>query len=275
MPYICPICHETLIKHPGFYRCEKNHQYDLAKEGYLHLLPVQHKRSKDPGDNKEMMIARREFLNADHYHALRQNVSELLNQFISCSPTNHAHVLDIGCGEGYYTNFFAEQTPQATFHGLDISKVMIRAAAKRYKETRFLVASSQRLPFKDQSLDAIIRIYAPCDPTEITRTLKAQGILITVTPAPYHLYQLKEGIYSNVYLHDVPAESIPQVECIFEQNLRYTMQLNGEDATTLLQMTPFAWRAPESLWQTLKQTEQYACEADFMIRVYRKLNSNI
>lgn len=278
MPYICPLCAEPLALIERTYRCPHSHSFDLAKEGYINLLPVQHKGSKEPGDNKEMMIARRQFLDAGHYHPLRERVVMLLNKHIqpvekkapdkntpSCNT-----LLDIGCGEGYYTAFFATALTTSRCHGLDISKSMIRSAAKRYKNTHFLVASSQRLPFSDASLDAITRIYAPCDPLELSRTLKQGGIFITVTPAARHLYQLKEKIYKDVRLHESPAENLPQFSLIDENRLGYTMSLNSQDATTLLQMTPFAWRAPKALWDDLNAIEHFSCEADFMLRVYQK-----
>ena len=53
--YICPICKKSLTLKSKSYRCENNHSFDEAKEGYVNLLPVQYKHSKDPGDNKAMV----------------------------------------------------------------------------------------------------------------------------------------------------------------------------------------------------------------------------
>ncbi|MDD1781419.1 23S rRNA (guanine(745)-N(1))-methyltransferase [Enterovibrio sp. ZSDZ35] len=269
MSYLCPLCQEPLSLSARTYKCASNHQFDLAKEGYVNLLPVQHKRSKDPGDNKEMMQARRQFLDGSHYQPMRDAVSDLLKNLLA--EKTDGQLLDIGCGEGYYTSYFADEMPQAKVFGLDISKVMIRYAAKRYTNVDFLVASSQRLPFADNQLDGVVRIYAPCNGDELARTVKDSGVVVTVTPGPRHLYQLKAGIYDEVRLHDVPVEALPGFELETEQTVAYPMTLNSADATTLLQMTPFAWRAPESLWQTLKDAEQFECEADFTLRVYRKI----
>ena len=97
----------------------------------MNLLPVQHKRSRDPGDSAEMMQARRAFLDAGHYKPLRESVAQLLDHTLTQSASA---LLDIGCGEGYYTARFAEiaagKGAQTT--GLDVSKAAIRAAAKRY-----------------------------------------------------------------------------------------------------------------------------------------------
>ncbi|MDW2150581.1 23S rRNA (guanine(745)-N(1))-methyltransferase, partial [Vibrio sp. 378] len=124
MNYQCPLCHQPLSLTEKTFKCENNHQFDLAKEGYVNLMPAHHKRSKDPGDNKEMMQARRRFLEGNHYDPMRQEVARLCAKYTE--STTH-QLLDIGCGEGYYTDqvqqSLFEQDPQATVFGLDISKV--------------------------------------------------------------------------------------------------------------------------------------------------------
>lgn len=161
MSFSCPLCHAPLTYSDKRYTCPQGHQFDQAKEGYVNLLPVQHKRSRDPGDSAEMMRARRAFLDAGHYLPLRETVAQRLNDILPASATA---MLDIGCGEGYYTARFAEVAREkgAQTFGLDVSKVAIRAAARRYTDVTFCVASSHRLPFDDASMDAVIRIYAPC-----------------------------------------------------------------------------------------------------------------
>ncbi|MCG2835668.1 23S rRNA (guanine(745)-N(1))-methyltransferase [Photobacterium sp. WH77] len=270
MSYQCPLCHQPLHHQQHQWRCQNNHQFDQAKEGYVNLMPVHHKSSKNPGDNKEMMQARRQFLEANHYRLMRENIVKLLTVHL---PENSKKMLDIGCGEGYYTSSFTALSashPSLEVHGLDISKVAVRYAAKRYPDCHFCVASSHRLPFADQSLDAMVRIYAPCKAEEIVRTLKPGAILLTVTPAPRHLYQLKALIYDDVRLHDTQPEVLPGMSLVQEERLHYTMSLNGSEATALMQMTPFAWKTSDAVWQHLAQQHAFSCEADFTLRVYQK-----
>ncbi|MDG3088678.1 23S rRNA (guanine(745)-N(1))-methyltransferase [Vibrio hannami] len=270
MYYQCPLCHSPLISKNSNFQCENNHQFDMAKEGYVNLMPANQKRSKNPGDNKEMMQARRNFLNSHHYETLANRVAEICNQYTAKS------LLDIGCGEGYYTNkvqlHISESKPQAEVYGLDISKVAIRYASKRYANCHFSVASSHRLPFADQSLDTILRIYAPCKAEEMSRCLKDSGTVITVTPAARHLYQLRERIYDDVRLHDESPEDLDGFTLIHEEKLNYQMSLSGPLAFDLLQMTPFAWKASDEFREELKTVELFQCESDFMIRVYQKSN---
>ena len=269
MFYLCPLCQTSLQLNQRSLRCSNNHQFDIAKENYVNLLAVQHKNSKDPGDNKAMMQARRAFLDREHYAPLRSQVVQILQKHLA--ESTQPNLLDIGCGEGYYTQAICDGFSQCTTYGLDISKAMIRAAAKRYPNPNFVVASSQRLPFSDQQLDAIIRIYAPCDLDEIKRVLKAEGLMLTVTPAPRHLYQLKAMIYDTVRLHEAQSEELAGFECIESQKIHYEMNLNAEDACTLLQMTPFAWRASEAVWAEVKSNPSFSCEADFLVSLYKKV----
>ncbi|MGL5762250.1 MAG: 23S rRNA (guanine(745)-N(1))-methyltransferase, partial [Plesiomonas shigelloides] len=251
--------------------------------------------SKNPGDNKEMMQARRAFLEAGHYQPLRDKVAALLQESltaVSASDVHRVQVLDIGCGEGYYTAALArvlaehamisnsetfagsasngEAQVAGQVFGLDISKVAVRYAAKRYPNVEFCVASSHRLPFADASLDAVVRIYAPCKAQELARCVRPGGVVITVSPAPRHLYQLKEQVYGDVVLHPCPVETLDGFTLEQDLRLAYPMRLSAEAAVQLLQMTPFAWRASEQVWEHLAAQSEFACETDFAIRIHRR-----
>ncbi|HFK7186276.1 TPA: 23S rRNA (guanine(745)-N(1))-methyltransferase [Serratia odorifera] len=270
MSYVCPLCHQHLHFTAPQWRCENNHQFDCAREGYVNLLPVQHKRSKQPGDSVEMMQARRAFLDGGFYQPLQQRVAELLDNALD---SDAQALLDIGCGEGYYTAAVAQRLNQARemrIYGLDVAKVAVRYAAKRYPAVSFCVASSHRLPFADASLDAVLRIYAPCKGQELARVVRPDGIVVTVSPGPRHLYQLKELIYQEVQLHAAQDEQLPGFETARSESLAYPLQLSGEQAANLLQMTPFAWRASAETQRQLTASASFACETDFAIRVYRR-----
>lgn len=274
MSYQCPLCLLPLALDNRSFCCVNNHQFDLAKEGYVNLMPAHHKRSKDPGDNKLMTQARRRFLESNNYHKLRELVANICAMQLSHLPT--PQLLDIGCGEGYYTSYIAEklaiEQSKGQVYGLDISKIAIRYASKRYVNCEFSVASSHRLPFANHSLNAIVRIYAPCKAEEMHRVIKDDGIIITVTPGARHLYQLRETIYSEVRAHSEVTESIDGFELIDQKKLHYKMDLSGTEADDLLQMTPFAWKATDEMRTKLKSTQNYICEADFVISVFRKIN---
>jgi|SRR5476649_2541069 len=265
--YQCPLCHLPLVKLANTWSCEGLHRFDCAREGYVNLLPVQFKRSKIPGDNQEMMHSRRAFLDAGFYQPLRERVVGRIMAFL---PQPTGNWLDIGCGEGYYTAALAKRLTLGQVYGLDIAKNAIRAAAKRYPQVRFCVASSQRLPFNDASLDGVVRIYAPCNPAELLRTVKAGGIVVAVTPGPRHLYQLKAQIYPQVVLHPLKDEQLPGFSPLPSESLSYQMELSGNAAAALLQMTPFAWRATADVMTRLSGLTAFSCETDFIIRAWRR-----
>ncbi|NDL62503.1 23S rRNA (guanine(745)-N(1))-methyltransferase [Acerihabitans arboris] len=269
--YQCPLCHLPLARTDNYWSCAQRHRYDCAREGYVNLLPVQFKRSKVPGDNQEMMRSRRAFLDAGYYQPMRDRVMSLVNELLPDPP---ADWLDIGCGEGYYTERLAATLAQrpagGRVYGLDIAKTAVRLAAKRYPQVRFCVASSQRLPFTGASLGGILRIYAPCNPEEMYRTLQPGGLVVTVAPGPRHLYQLKAGIYPQVALHPLKDEHFAGFTPLATHRLGYSMDMTGEAAGALLQMTPFAWRATPEVTTSLTSLARFTCETDFIIRAWRR-----
>jgi 23S rRNA (guanine745-N1)-methyltransferase len=266
--YLCPICAASLQLNPcaKSYACENNHHFDLAKEGYLNLLPVQHKHSSEPGDNKQMMQARREFLDAGHYEPMAKAVAMMIN------AKQPKHLLDLGCGEGYYSRKLeTHYADRIILHGVDIAKFAISAAARKQPKARFTVASVNRLPYAAQYFDAVLRVFAPSNDDELKRVLKPSGHLLTVTPGPRHLWQLKEFIYAEAKEHDLQG-SLPQgFERIDTQRISYKICPEPRHRIALLQMTPFAWRANESVQQAIKDIAELEIETDFILTLAIKL----
>ena len=130
---ICPLCGGPLMKMDRVLRCTKGHGFDLAKEGYAHLLPVQKKRTKLPGDSKEMVDARARFLDAGHYQVFAHTLAQLCAEAAQ-KQEKPLHILDMGCGEGYYSRAIADELSRRGLAfeliGLDISKAAVRRAAK-------------------------------------------------------------------------------------------------------------------------------------------------
>lgn len=269
-PFICPLCQTSFHKTNNTQICVNNHHFDIAKEGYLNLLPVNAKHSKNPGDNKEMMNARRSFLNSDSYLPLAEKVTELINDLLA--DKKQAQFLDLGCGEGYYTNILANTLPEYfQINALDISKVAIRYAAKRNKNINFCVASAYNVPLADNSLDLLLRIYAPSLDSELQRLIKQGGYLVTVTPAPRHLFQLREKIYEHVNEHaqenDAPAGFVKTKQI----NLAYPLKITeAQILQDLINMTPFAWKFNPQIMSDLLAENSWSIECDFNLEIYQK-----
>jgi len=267
MPYICPICQAPLKLHQaskGYY-CPNKHHFDLAKEGYLNLLPVQHKKSKQPGDSRDMMRARRNFLESGFYQPLAQTLVNTIDTYIESNKP--VKLLDMGCGEGYYSRQIEQLSEHRSIelHGLDIAKNAIFAAAKKQPKGRFIVASSQRPPYANHYFDVITQVYAPGNDQEIIRLLAEQGVLIRITPGPRHLWQLKEFIYSQVAEHSININLSPLFDERTTQRLQFEIQPNPEQRLTLLQMTPFAWRANKAIKHAIQNTPELIIETDFIV----------
>lgn len=268
--FICPICHKKLQQDNKSYKCKNNHSYDLAKEGYVNLLPVNAKKSKQPGDNNKMIFARRSFLEAGYYSPLAERLSQIINKLLPDSHT--VNILDLGCGEGYYSGYISKSI-QASFNftALDISKVAVKYGAKRHKEVNFCVASAYKMPVKSNSVDLLYRIYAPSSLSELDRVIKKGGVFITVTPGDNHLYSLREMIYDEVLNLSTKTDESEHFKLIRDEDLSYMLNISKkEDLLNLLDMTPFGWKIKPEVKTTLLSQKLWNIECDFKISIYQK-----
>ena len=264
---ICPLCNTCLsITNQGV-GCVNGHQFDRAKEGYFNLLPVQHKNSREPGDAKQQLQARRAFLGAGFFTPLLQMLKQLV-------PVEANSVLDIGCGEGYFTQAISEYCHAAEVYGIDIAKAGVRLAAKHLSTTfahnrlTYVVASSYALPIATGSMDVVTRIYAPTKDEELQRVLSPQGKLIIITPGENHLLSLRKKIYQQLRPHAKPQTPVGFIE-VGQRQLSFQLSVSaGEFSSALLQMTPFAWRIkPELFSQLIANGLQDT--ADFQLHTYQ------
>ena len=188
MVWICPICELGLEKNPKGWSCDNQHSFDQAKEGYVNLLPAHQKRSKNPGDNLEMVLGRRTIHEAHLYQPLAE---ALTNVVVECKHT--CTMLDIGSGEGYYGGLIAKSVPEITMYGIDISKSAVKLAAKKYRNQNFAVAGARHLPVATSSIDLALCIFSPSTDHEVARVLRNGGHYLEVGPARRHLWQLKSS----------------------------------------------------------------------------------
>lgn len=220
--------------------CENGHNFDRARQGYLNLLPVQHKASRAPGDNIAMVQARRSFLSAGHYRPVADFLSR---HAVTGNPQNW---LDIGCGEGYYTEILSGKLGPANGYALDISKDAILQACKRSKNINWLVASMARVPLATGSMDLLTSVFSPLDWHEAKRLLSGQGVLLHLGPAQDHLIELRQMVYAEVRPYDDAKHlaSLPEgLEVVQTEFLRFRIGLEQDaDRQNLLVMTPHGQR---------------------------------
>lgn len=262
---VCPLCRLPLDRRPGSWRCPWGHSFDVAREGYVNLLPVQQKHSREPGDSTEMVVARREFLQAGHY----QRLGDAAVQFLA--PLQAQSLLDTGCGEGYYTCAFTSIAAEVT--GLDISKAAVRLAAKRFPGITWLVGSGSALPLADATTDVVSSLFCPLHISEMHRVLRPGGHVLVVTPAPEHLLSLREVLFEEVRAH-APDKFVPGFEAGFElratEAVRFPLTLTQTALRQLLLMTPYAWRAKPERRAALNVLESVVTEAAFSMMLFGK-----
>jgi 23S rRNA (guanine745-N1)-methyltransferase len=242
----CPLDGTPLRCSGSAWRCASGHSFDIASQGYTHLLPVQNKRSRDPGDSKEMVAARRRFLMAGFYQPIADAVSRAV---LADLPTDaSSSCLDAGCGEGYYLRQLAaavadEQT--LALLGLDISKWAVLSAAKQDKRATWVVGSNANLPVLSGTLDRVLCMFGfPVYP-EFARVLKPGGRLVQVDAGPDHLRELREIIYPSLK-PERPAElhTPAGFSRLPTETLRFRIELTGAgQIADLLVMTPHLYRA--------------------------------
>ncbi|GAB6389548.1 putative RNA methyltransferase [Stutzerimonas marianensis] len=238
---ICPLCHAPLEVAERGVACPANHRFDRARQGYLNLLPVQHKNSRDPGDNQAMVEARRRFLEAGHYAPLARRLAEL------AAERTPQRWLDIGCGEGYYTAQIAQALPGADGYALDISREAVKRACRRAPQLEWLVASMARVPLADASCNLLASVFSPLDWHEARRLLAPGGGLLRMGPTREHLWELRGLLYDEIrdYDDEKHLSLIPAgMQLAHSETLSFELQLDSAQARAdLLAMTPHGWRA--------------------------------
>lgn len=258
----CPKCHEPLIKKEKVYCCNQRHSFDIAKRGYCNLLLGNHKAT---GDDAKMVTARTNFLEHGYYKPLQRKVIEVLENI-------SIHTLvDAGCGQGYYTNKIKEDIQSLEIFGFDLSKTAIDQACRQRKGIHYFVASVFHFPLKEESVDAILSIFAPINADENTRILKSHGYFIKVEPGPKHLEDLKTFLYDTVYDNEAKAKEYPNFTLIHEELLDYHIEIHKqEDIQALFQMTPYYWKTPKESVDKLYHLEYLKTRVQFHIEIYEK-----
>lgn len=286
----CPIDGEPLHSNQKQFSCSNGHSFDIAKHGYINLLPVQHKRSKHPGDSKEMVVARTEFLNSGVYQPIAAKLVQLVADKIRDMPIGEVvrfNMLDAGCGEGYYLDYVVKQlieTEQGDGRtlsciGLDISKQAITVASKRNKQVTWVVGTNRNPPVSSASVDMILCVFGFQSFEGFNLCLKPGGSILLVEAGPNHLKELREIIYSEVKVST--SKSVNGLASNYErlgfsetvcQTLTFQVELNSnQQINHLLQMTPHLFRASAEGKALAGELEKLNITIDVMFRTLVKL----
>lgn len=270
----CPIDQLQLIRQDDCLRCESGHSFDIARQGYVNLLQASEKRSKDPGDSKEMVTARSQFLDAGHYFGLAEKLADIVVGL----ATEGCSIVDAGCGEGYYLQHLARRLSSAGFTdtasvGFDISKWAVQVAARRTQAT-WLVASNRNIPLCDQSADVLLSLFGFPVYNSFSRILKNGGKLILASAGPRHLIELREIIYPSVNVSE-SSELSQAREAGFtsldSSSVQYLIPaLTQSEIAQLLSMTPHLFRASRDGREKAELLESLSLSVDVEFHVLEK-----
>lgn len=263
---VCPVCSAPLQRQGASLRCKSGHSFDFAKEGYVNLLTGSHKPGDRTGDSRLMARARRAFLEKGYFRPL----ADALADTIRAAGKENPAVLDVCCGEGYYSEQLSRALP-CRLLGFDLSKEMVRLAAKRKLDALFFVANLAAVPLPDKSVDCALHLFAPFHEETFARLLKDDGVLLSVVPGKRHLFELKEAVYDTPYEND---EQLPETSLLTLTETKKVMakiRLDmPEDIHALFEMTPYAHRTSREGIARLEQLERLETTIEFVIGVYRK-----
>ena len=261
--FACPVCHENLILVESSLKCSNRHSFDLAKFGYVNLAP-QIKQSANY--DKENFQNRQQILEAGFYQA----ILDALSTMISSLETSQT-VLDIGCGEGFYSRKLQERHSDKTFYAFDISKDSVQIAAKSESNwaVNWFVGDLARLPIKDASMDILLDIFSPANYGEFRRVLSQNGILIKVIPTENHLKEIRKTVQEQLTKKDYSNQDIKEhfqehFSIQSSQIASLTKSITAEQRQSLLSMTPLLFHVNQSKIDWSQLTE-ITIEAEILV----------
>lgn len=283
----CPVCGKNLHRNERSLLCESGHTFDVAKSGYVNLLPPGKEKNARTGDEKNMVRARVDFLSKNYYAKISDSVAETLANELEAHDDTVVFA-DMGCGEGYHTCRIVEKLGRpAIALGFDASKYAAECASKLARSKGFLpkdgvgadfVSTAQayffpanlfHLPLKEHCLDAAVSMFAPIAGEETHRILKKGGILCVVSSGRDHLLELRKLIYDDVHISD----SLPTAPDGFIERSRtsckYNVQIESrDDIEALFVMTPFYYKTTEEGRNRLLSKDSLNITVDVNISVF-------
>ena len=282
IPLCCPLDGLLLVSLAKTFKCDNGHTFDMARQGYLNLLPVQFKASKDPGDSQSMVSARRKVLEQGYYETLANAVCDLVTARLAQNHPTRGIVMDAGCGEGYYSARL-QQHLQSRFGkdsvpvlAMDISKWSIAAAAKSHRQLACVVATNKHPPVLAGSALLITSLFGFASWESWARIQLPGQSVVLADPGPNHLLELREHIYDTVRVHepaDDPAAEQAGYQCVDRQRICYSTDVKSNDALlAILEMTPHGRRVTEDKRAALEAIHSLRLSVDVVIRVFERQN---
>lgn len=276
--YLCPVCQAPMSIHEASQglHCENKHHLDKNEQGYW----VFSQAKKPHIDSRQLMRAKRFLLESGVFEPMLAAVRNQLVEALAVSQNGEplAH-LDFDCGEGFFLRSLASALSEHDFEcqqtGVGEAENAMFAAAKSHADATYIVSQLKVLPFADNSFDLITLVDKPLKGKELLRVLKPNGFFVQVSPGPRHLWQVKEFLYNGLSEKNGDV-SVPKGQHLLSQErISFKLDMSGEDALTLLEMTPYAWRASEKIKRQILAASFAELEIDFFVSVSQKFADEI
>jgi 23S rRNA (guanine745-N1)-methyltransferase len=233
----CPICRQGLRETTAGLQCARGHAFDRARQGYVNFLAG---RRTAHGDSADMIAARAAVLGAGHFLPLAQALAQLAAD----SAPAEGLLIEVGAGTAYYLASVLNRLPGRHGLAIDVSPYAARRAAKAHPDIDAAVVDVRAgaLPLADASTAVALDVFAPRNAPELRRVLRADGVLLVVTPQPEHLHELRQPLgllevdpdkdrrlADTLGAYLIPAQ--PQL-------VTWTLELGHEDVQRFVAMGP-------------------------------------
>lgn len=237
----CPACGEALTSVAGSLICANGHAFDVARQGYVNLLPGDAKAGS--ADTSAMVRARDAFLGSGHFAPIERAIAQVASRLLAEGP--EGCVVDVGAGTGRYLAQVLDEAPARVGLALDISKFAARRAAKAHSRIGAVVCDAWcRLPVLTGSAALLLDVFAPRNGEEFARVLAPGAALVVVTPTERHLIELigplemlTVGPRKSERLAESLATCFRRVDVI---HLEVPMTLRRSDVASVVGMGPSA-----------------------------------
>ena len=257
----CPVCQQPLRLNdapPWRLECPEKHRFDIAREGYVHLLLTHQRRSNKAGYAPTMLKARRRLFDAGFYAPLQNAIAHALARFLP----EGGRLFDAGCGEGGILRALLQNDPENHWRvlGADLAKEGVRLAAKGPNPACWFVANlNAPLPLQSEILDGVLNIFSPQNAPEFARLLRPGGCLLKVLAGPRHLEEYRNAIFTKPRKEAFdPAQVLADFDSDFtlihQAALSEARPLTLEMTQSLIAASPLSWKANRQRLHALSQT---------------------
>ena len=231
---MCPVCGKRLLADEAALRCVQGHTFDIARQGYVNLLP-----GKGAFYPLELFRNRRFVFDHGFYAPLVEKMEQLIVKHVR---SERPVLLDAGCGEGYYAGNLLKGRDCVKV-AFDISREAVQLGAQRYEDVTFIVADLKRIPLPNHSVDCVLDVLTPADYSEFTRVMRKNGFLLKAIPGENYLKELR--VLAQEQMQSAPYESTrvseyfsQHVRCVQHERVTYTLPVTQEEARAFARMTP-------------------------------------